>query len=76
MLDWIISLSLAAVFIALGLFAHGKLGTVRKSDQRPHQWPWGLIMVGCVFALFLIVVHLLNIVGVETGPENSMFGRF
>jgi len=33
-------------------------------------------MVGCVFVLFLIVVHLLNIVGVETGPENSMFGRF
>ncbi|MEO0607237.1 MAG: hypothetical protein AAFY82_03335 [Pseudomonadota bacterium] len=76
MLNWIISLILAASFMALGLFAQSKLGTVRKKDQRPHQVPWGLVMIGCVFALFMIVVHLLNLVGVETGPENSMFGRF
>lgn len=76
MLDWIISLSLAAGFIALGIFAQSKMGTVRKKDQRPHQVPWGLVMIGCVFAIFLIVVHLMNLLGVETGPENSMFGRF
>lgn len=76
MLNWIISLALAIMFIALGVYAHGKIGTVRKKDQRPHQVPWGLVMVGCVFGLFLIVVHVLNLVGVETGPENSMFGRF
>lgn len=76
MLDWIISLSAAACFIALGIHAHGKIGTIRKKDQRPHQVPWGLVMVGCVFGIFLVVVHLLNIVGVETGPENSIFGRF
>ena len=76
MLDWIISSALALGFIALGVFSHSKLGTVRKKDQRPHQVPWGLIMIGCVFGLFMIVVHILNLVGVETGPENSMFGRF
>jgi Na+/pantothenate symporter len=74
--DWIISLSIAAIFAALGLHAHSKLGTIREKDQRPHQLPWGLIMVGCVFAIFLVVVHLMNIVGVETGPENSLLGRF
>ena len=76
MLDWIISLSLAAGFVALGIFAQSKMGTVRKKDQRPHQVPWGLVMIGCVFAIFLIVVHLMNLLGVETGPENSIFGRF
>ncbi|MEO1187716.1 MAG: hypothetical protein AAFW60_01485 [Pseudomonadota bacterium] len=76
MLDWIISLSLAAAFIALGIFAQSKMGTVRKKDQRPHQVPWGLIMIGCVFGVFLVVVHLLNIVGVETGPEHGFLGRF
>ena len=76
MLNWIISISLAAAFIGLGIFSHSKLGTVREKDQRPHQVPWGLVMVGCVFGLFLVVVHVLNLVGVETGPENSMFGRF
>lgn len=76
LLDWIISLSIAAGLIAFGVFAHSKIGTVRKQDQRPHQVPWGLVMIGCVFGLFLVVVHLLNLLGVETGPENSMFGRF
>lgn len=76
MLDWIISLSLAACFIGLGVFAHSKQGTIREKDQRPHQVPWGMVMIGCVFALFLIIVHLLNLIGVDTGPENSMFGSF
>ncbi|MEL7040686.1 MAG: hypothetical protein AAGL90_04135 [Pseudomonadota bacterium] len=74
--DWIISVSLAIALIGLGLFAQSKLGTVRKKDQRPHQVPWGLIMIGCVFGLFLIIVHLMNLAGIETGPENSPFGRF
>ena len=26
--------------------------------------------------LFLIVVHVMNLLGVSTGPENSIFGRF
>lgn len=76
LLDWIISLSLATGLIVLGVFAQSKLGTVRKKDQRPHQVPWGLVMIGCVFGVFLVVVHLMNLIGVETGPENSMFGRF
>ena len=76
MFDWIISLTLAVGLIGLAYFAQRKMGTVRKQDQRPHQVPWGLVMIGCVFGLFLIVVHLLNLIGVETGPENSIFGRF
>lgn len=76
MLDWIISLSIAAAFAGLGVLANSKIGTVRKKDQRPHLLPWGLIMVGSVFVIFLVVVHLLNIVGVETGPEHSLLGRF
>lgn len=76
LLDWILSFSLLIGFVAFGVFAHSKSGTVRKKDQRPHQLPWGLIMIGCVFGVFLVIVHLMNIIGVETGPENSMFGRF
>ena len=75
MLDWIISLSLAVCFAVLGLHANSKLGTVRK-DERPHLVPWGLVMIGCVFAIFLVVVHLFNVVGVETGPEHGLLGRF
>ena len=76
MLDWIISLTIAACLAGLGVFAQSKIGTYRKSDQRPHRLPWGLIMVGCVFGIFLVVVHLLNLAGLETGPENTPFLRF
>ncbi|MEO1554321.1 MAG: hypothetical protein AAFR82_10335, partial [Pseudomonadota bacterium] len=75
-LDWIISLSFAVSLIALGIFAQSKMGTVRKKDQRPHQLPWGLIMIGCVFGFVLVVVHILNIIGVETGPEHGLLGTF
>ena len=76
MLDWLISLTLACCFVALGFIAQSKIGTFRQSDQRPHKWPWGLILVGCVFAVFLILVHIMNLIGVETGPENNPFMRF
>lgn len=74
MLDIILSSLTALCALGLGIFAQRKMGTVRK-DQRPHQVPWGLIMIGCVFVLFMVFVHLLNVLGVETGPENSFLGR-
>jgi hypothetical protein len=75
MLDWIVSLALAVAVTVLGVIAHRKTNSVRR-DGRAHQAPWRLVLVACVFMLFLIVVHLANLVGVETGPENSPFGRF
>ncbi len=75
MLDGLISAGLACAFMALGIVAHSKMGTYRKADQRPHTLPWGLILIGCVFGLFLILVHVMNLIGVETGPENNPFWR-
>lgn len=74
MLNWIISLIVVVAAGAFGLYANSKLGTVRK-DERPHRVPWGLVMVGCVFVIFLAVVHMFNLIGIETGPEHGMFGR-
>ena len=75
MFDWIISLGFAVTLSGLGVFAHSRTGTMRK-DGRAHLVPWRGIMIGCVFGLFLILVHVANLLGVETGPENSPFGRF
>lgn len=74
MLHWALIIVASVGLVSLAVFANGKLGTVRKKDQRPHQVPWGLVMLGCGFGLFLIVVHILNLAGVSTGPENSLFG--
>jgi len=76
MLDWGISLLLGSLLIGLAMHAHNKLGTVRAADQRPHKLPWGLILIFCGFALFMILVHLLNLLGLETGPEHSPMMRF
>lgn len=75
MLDWIISFCAAFALMGAGVAAHNRAGTPRK-DGRAHQVPWRGIMIGCVFGLFLVVVHMVNLLGVETGPENSPFGRY
>lgn len=73
MLDWIISGLIAVSAIGFGWFSHSKIGTVRE-DQRPHQIPWGLVMVACAFVFFLVIVHMLNLIGVDTGPGKGLFG--
>lgn len=65
------------VFVAAGggvLFASQKMGGVRK-DGRPNQVPWGLVMVACILVGFLAMVHGINLMGVETGPEHGLLGR-
>lgn len=65
------------VFIAAAggvFFASQKMGGVRK-DGRPNQVPWGLVMVGCILVGFLAMVHGINLMGVETGPEHGLLGR-
>jgi len=75
MLDWIISLSLLVVFGAVIFLCNSKMGTIRP-DGRPQKLPWGFIMITCVFGIVLIVVHVMNLVGIETGPEHGPFSRF
>ena len=75
MFEWIAS---TAVIVALGaLIAHAnrRLGNPRK-DGRPNQVPWGLVMVFCALGIFMMLVHLMNLAGFETGPEHSLLGRF
>lgn len=74
MYEWGITLGVAAAFIALAVFANRQANTPRK-DMRPHQVPWHLIMVFSIFALFLVAVHIFNLMGFETGPEHAVFGR-
>lgn len=75
MSDWIIPLGLIAVFIALIVRANARMGKPRK-DGRPNRVPWGFLMVFCALGIFLMVVHLFNVAGFETGPEHSLMGRF
>ena len=75
MLSWIVTLLIVCLGLGGILVANRKLGGVRK-DGRPNQVPWGLVMVGCALAIFLALVHAINLAGFETGPEHGLLGRF
>ena len=75
MVDWILTISGLVLFAALGVLANWRAG-LPWDDAKPRVLPWRLILVFSGFFFFVLVVHLVNLFGIETGPENSLFGRF
>ncbi|MEM7766101.1 MAG: hypothetical protein AAF253_01275 [Pseudomonadota bacterium] len=75
MLDWIISLGLLAALSALAVLANWKAGQP-WNDLKPRIIPWRLVLILTGFAIVLVLVHIANLLGVETGPDKSPFGRF
>lgn len=75
MLDWILTLTALAGSVLLALIANWKAAQP-WDDLKPRVVPWRLVMLLAAFAGILAFVHLINLAGVETGPEHSMFGRF
>ena len=75
MLDWIIPTLVIAVLCGGIYQANRRMGKPR-ADGRPNQVPWGMVMVFCAMGIFISIVHLLNVCGLQTGPEHSLFGRF
>ena len=74
MIAWIIPGFAMLGFGLLAFISSRKIGTVRK-DGRPHQVPWGIVMVFCVLGIFVALVHMINLAGFETGPEHGLLGR-
>lgn len=75
MLDLILTLSGMVGLIALGFVANKKAAEPRN-DERPSRIPWPLVIIFAAFCFVVLFVHLINIAGVETGPDKSPFGRF
>lgn len=75
MWDWIISLALLATAILLAIYANWKAGQP-WDDMNPRIIPWRLVLIMSAFVAILVLVHLANLAGIETGPENSPLGRF
>lgn len=75
MLDWILTIGGLIGFAALGVIANWRAG-LPWNDAKPRILPWRLILIFSGFCFFVLVVHLVNLAGIETGPENAMFGRF
>lgn len=61
-------LSFVALVIFGGLAGYGLHAHFKKHDKiRLHKPPWMLICLGSISIAFMIVVHIANLFGLETG---------
>jgi hypothetical protein len=61
-----VTLILLAAFVAL--FAYGSWKSAKPADPlRPRMVPWRPVMVAAGLGGILMLVHVLNLMGVETG---------
>lgn len=75
MLDWILTLCALLGFAVLGIVANWRAG-LPWNDAKPRIVPWRFVIILSGFATVVLLVHLVNLAGVQTGPKNSPFGRF
>ena len=56
----------ALVFLACGAFSFHR--HVRRQDSlKPRMVPWSLIAMGSLATAFMLAVHIINLLGFETG---------
>ncbi len=73
-LDW--TLTLIALAAGFGLFAWSNHKADQPADPlKPRLIPWRFMIVLSGFFILLVFVHMANLIGVETGPDKSPFGR-
>lgn len=75
MLHWIVTLATLVGALGLAVLANAQAGRP-WNEPRPRLVPWRVVMILSVFLALMAVVHALNLFGLETGPENGLFGRF
>ena len=55
-----------ATCVVIGIFAFRR--HFAKHDKlKPRMVPWIIISLGCIATSFMLFVHLVNILGIETG---------
>ena len=61
-------ISCIALAICAGLAILGFRNNFKeKTDVRPHRPPWMVIALAAIAVGFMVVVHLANLMGFETG---------
>lgn len=69
-------LNIIGILAAIGfaVFSSHRAGLPRD-DLKPKKLPWTLLMILSGFLAFILLVHMFNVLGFETGPEHGLFGR-
>jgi len=64
--DFIITLLCLALCVLLGIFSFKK-HFAKHEKLKPRIVPWIIISLGSIATAFMLFVHLVNILGIETG---------
>jgi len=64
--DLLISTIVLVTCIVLGVMGFRNHFKVREV-VKPHRLPWMLISLGSIATGFMVLVHIVNLLGVETG---------
>ena len=73
-LDFIFTVTAMICSVMLAIVANWRAG-LPWNDAKPRILPWRLILIFSGFVFVVLLIHLVNLAGVETGPEQSPFGR-
>jgi hypothetical protein len=57
------------VLLALAVFCGWRGARPANILKGPRMMPWRPLMMVCVVAMMLLLVHLVNLLGVETGAN-------
>jgi hypothetical protein len=64
-----VTLILLAIFVGLAAVCRWRGSRPLDIVKGPRIVPWGGLMMACVVAALLMIVHLLNILGMQTGQQ-------
>lgn len=73
MLDWTFTLAGLCLCIVIIFIANWRASKPRN-DLAKIRIPWIPVMISAGFLAFLLVVHIANLAGYETGAGKGMFG--
>ncbi|MEO0881287.1 MAG: hypothetical protein AAFY34_01025 [Pseudomonadota bacterium] len=74
-MGWTATIVGLVVSLGLCVIANWRAG-LPKEDLRPWAISWRLVLIFAGFVFFLFLVNAVNLLGLETGPEQSPFSRF
>jgi len=52
--------------VCLGIFSYRR-HTREHNELAPRMVPWIIIALGCLATSFMVLIHLVNLLGFETG---------
>jgi len=64
--DMILTLVALTVCVLLGIFSFRR-HFAEHNELTPRMVPWMFISLACIATIFMLVVHLINLLGLKTG---------